>query len=75
MATPKRQNPRRLAKPEAIAPTQPTQYARNFVIPHCVVQIASDESVPIEDLVSVAFGVAADNPDAYVDFWIQIRQS
>jgi len=73
MATPKRQNPRRLAKPEAIAETK-TQYTRNFVIPGCVVQIASEGDVPVEDLVGVAFGVAADNPDAYVKFWIQIRQ-
>lgn len=48
---------------------------RNFVIPGCVVEIASEpEQKTAGDLLALAFSLAHSNPNAVVNFWIQVKE-
>ena len=47
---------------------------RNFQIPGCSVSIHSEEDgVTMEHLLSIVFNLAANNPDAIVDFGLTVR--
>lgn len=53
------------------------QSQRNFVIPGCsvVVHCENEDGMPVQDLLSIVFGLASSNPDAKVDFWIKVSHS
>lgn len=49
------------------------QPRRDFVIPGCEVVIQSNgETLPIGDLLALAFSVSNSNPDAKIEFWLKI---
>lgn len=46
---------------------------RNFAIPGCSVVIQSDDAIPVEELLAIAFQLAGSNPGAKVNFWIEVK--
>ncbi|HEY9735489.1 MAG TPA: hypothetical protein V6D06_04375 [Trichocoleus sp.] len=48
---------------------------RHFNIPNCTVTVQTEgaNSISVEELLSIVFTLAHDNPNAEISFWLQVK--